>query len=171
MRYGRQFGSLRGFSREYGINRFAKADAIARHRLSAYETADLPAISAYRFEPGHPTPGRPTLLRHPIAQTPHWRCRNINLLAIAYAFRPRLRNRLTLRRLTLPRKPWTHGERVSNPLYRYSCLHNHFQDLHTSLPVVLHRRLECSSTAPCGARSFGAMLKPRYIFGAGSLDQ
>ena len=73
---------------------------------------------------------------------------NINVVPIDYAFRPRLRYRLTLRRLTLPRKPWTHGERVSNPLYRYSCLHNHFQNLHTSLPVVLHRQLECSSTAP-----------------------
>ena len=112
------------------------------------EAVDLPAASAYGLVPGRPTPGSPTLLRHPIAQTSHWWCRNINLLAIVYAFRPRLRYRLTLRRLTLPRKPWTHGERVSNPLYRYSCLHNHFQNLHTSLPVVLHRQLECSSTAP-----------------------
>ena len=111
------------------------------------EAVDLPAASAYGLVPGRPTPGSPTLLRHPIAQTLHWWCRNINLLAIVYAFRPRLRNRLTLRRLTLPRKPWTHGERVSNPLYRYSCLHNRFQGLDTSLPVVLHRQLECSSTA------------------------
>ncbi len=33
--------------------------------------------------------------------------RNINLLAIDYAFRPRLRSRLTLSRRTLLRKPWT----------------------------------------------------------------
>ena len=139
------------------------------------EAVDLPAASAYGFEPGHPTPGRPTLLRLPIAQTRNWWCRNINLLSIAYAFQPRLRYRLTLRRLPLPRKPWTHGERVSHPLYRYSCLHNRFQGLHTSLSVVLHRQLECSSTAPPGkpdeARGFGVMLEPRYIFGAGSLDQ
>jgi hypothetical protein len=137
------------------------------------ETVDLPAVSAYGLIPGHPTPGWPTLLRHPIAQTYNWWCRNINLLSIAYAFRPQLRNRLTLRRLTLPRKPWTHGERVFNPLYRYSCLHNRFQNLHASLSVALQRQLECSSTAPaCArARSFGVMLKPRYIFGAGSLDQ
>ena len=31
--------------------------------------------------------------------------RNINLFSITYAFRPRLRDRLTLSRLTLPRKP------------------------------------------------------------------
>ena len=90
------------------------------------ETVDLPAVSAYGFVPGHPTPGWPTLLRHPIAQTLNWWCRNISLLSIAYAFQPRLRYRLTLGRLTLPRKPWTHGEKVSNLLYRYSCLHNHF---------------------------------------------
>jgi hypothetical protein len=35
--------------------------------------------------------------------------RNINLLAIGYAFRPRLRSRLTLSRRTLLRKPWTIG--------------------------------------------------------------
>ena len=88
-----------------------------------------------------------SLLRHPFASlSPSDWCRNIRLLSIAYAFRPRLRHRLTLRRLTLPRKPWTHGERVFNPLYRYSCLHNHFQRLHVSLPVTLRRQLECSPT-------------------------
>src|SRR5213078_3706673 len=34
---------------------------------------------------------------------------NINPLAIGYATRPRLRSRLTLRRRTLLRKPWTIG--------------------------------------------------------------
>ena len=38
------------------------------------------------------------------ASTTRW-YRNINLFSITYAFRPRLRDRLTLRRLTLPRKP------------------------------------------------------------------
>ena len=40
--------------------------------------------------------------------------RNINLLAIAYACRPRLRSRLTLSRLALLRNPWTFGGRVSH---------------------------------------------------------
>ena len=110
--------------------------------------ADLPTRPAYRLEPGRPTPGLPTLLRLPFAQTPSRRCRNINLLSITYAFRPRLRNRLTLSRLPLPRKPKTFGEWVSHPFYRYSCLHNLFQNLQQSLSVCLHRRLECSSTAP-----------------------
>ena len=57
------------------------------------------------------------------------RPRNINLVPIDYGFRPRLRGRLTLRGLTLRRKPWTFGERVSYPLYRYSCQHSHFRYL------------------------------------------
>ena len=40
--------------------------------------------------------------------------RNINLLSIAYAFRPRLRSRLTLSRLALLRNPWAFGGGVSH---------------------------------------------------------
>ena len=36
---------------------------------------------------------------------PHWWRRNVDLLSIVYAFRPRLRNRLTLGGITFPRKP------------------------------------------------------------------
>ena len=43
--------------------------------------------------------------------------RNINLLAIGYAFRPRLRSRLTLGRRTLPRKPRTIGGGESHPSF------------------------------------------------------
>jgi hypothetical protein len=39
---------------------------------------------------------------------------NIDPLSIAYAFRPRLRTRLTLGGLTFPRKPRVYGERVSH---------------------------------------------------------
>ena len=136
--------------------------------------ADFPTGPAYELDPGRPTPGTPALLRPPFVQTPPRWCRNINLPSIAYAFRPRLRNRLTLSRLPLPRKPQTFGEWVSRPFYRYSCLHKLFQDLQQFLrsaftgdwnaPLPLRfRRTE--------ARSFGIVLEPRYIFGAGSLDQ
>ncbi len=53
------------------------------------------------------------------------RPRNINLVPIDYAFRPRLRGRLTLLRLALSRNPWTFGDRVSHPVCRYSCHHSH----------------------------------------------
>ena len=51
------------------------------------------------------------------------------LFAIAYAFRPRLRARLTLGGLTFPRKPWASGVPVSYRHNRYSCQHIHFQNL------------------------------------------
>ena len=57
------------------------------------------------------------------------RYRNINLFPIDYAFQPRLRGRLTLGRLSLPRKPRAYGERVSHPFYRYSCQHVHFSSV------------------------------------------
>ena len=44
---------------------------------------------------------------------------NINPLAIGCAVRLNLRTRLTLIRLALIRKPWSFGEGVSRPLYRY----------------------------------------------------
>ena len=45
----------------------------------------------------------------PLVITFFWRCRNVYLLYIDYAFRPRLRSRLTLGGLALPRKPWVYG--------------------------------------------------------------
>src|SRR5437764_5934846 len=76
--------------------------------------------------------GSATLLR-PSCENHPWWCRNINLLPITYAFRPRLRIRLTLGRLTLPRNPWAYGEQVFHLFYRYSSLHYLFQALHQSL--------------------------------------
>ena len=54
---------------------------------------------------------------------------NINPIPIDYGFRPRLRGRLTLGGLTLPRNPWAYGESVSHTLCRYSCQHSHFRYL------------------------------------------
>jgi len=71
---------------------------------------------------------------------------NINVVPIAYAFRPRLRGRLTLLRLTLSRNPWTFGEGVSHTLYRYSCQHSHFRYLQRPSRVLLHRPTERSAT-------------------------
>ena len=67
-------------------------------------------------------------IQRPRSVTSSWP-RNINLVPIDYAFQPRLRGRLTLRRLALRRNPWTFGERVSHPLCRYSCQHSHFRYL------------------------------------------
>jgi hypothetical protein len=74
----------------------------------------------------HPNPIRDDNFRNP-SHTP--RPTNINVVPIGYAFPPRLRGRLTLRRLALRRNPWIFGERVSHPLCRYSCQHSHFRYL------------------------------------------
>ena len=66
---------------------------------------------------GRPSPATHSLPRPPIGQMiPTW-YRNINLLSIDYACRPRLRSRLTLGRRTLPRKPWTIGGGDSHPSF------------------------------------------------------
>ena len=129
------------------------------------DTPDLPGASPYSEGPALPIAGRPILLRPPIAQTFEQRCRNINLLSIDYAFRPRLRSRLTLGGLTLPRKPWAFGEWVSHPFYRYSCQHAHFstvqqslQSTFTPLRTLPYRELTPKSLF---TRGFGSILEPR----------
>ncbi len=59
----------------------------------------------------------PILLRPPIAQMVRRWYRNINLLSIAYAFRPRLRSRLTLSGRAFLRKPWAFGGGDSHPSF------------------------------------------------------
>ena len=72
---------------------------------------------------------------------------NINVVPIDYAFRPRLRGRLTLRRLTLRRNPWTFGDSVFHTVCRYSCQHSHFRYLQQPSRVPLRRLTERSATA------------------------
>jgi hypothetical protein len=79
--------------------------------------------------------------------TTHWPT-NINVVPIVYAFLPRLRGRLTLRRLTLRRNPWTFGDSVFHTVCRYSCQHSHFRYLQRPSQVRLRRLTERSATAP-----------------------
>ena len=68
------------------------------------------------------------------------------MVPIDYAFRPRLRDRLTLRRLALRRNPWTFGGSVFHTPFRYSCQHSHFCGLQRPSRVRLHRLTERSAT-------------------------
>ena len=87
--------------------------------------------------PGTPSPhGQSNKIVRLTAFVTSARPRNINLVPIAYGFRPRLRGRLTLRGLALRRNPWTFGESVSHTLYRYSCQHSHFRYLQRTLRVA-----------------------------------
>ena len=87
--------------------------------------------------------------------------------------RPRLRSRLTLGRLTLPRNPQAFGVSGSHT------------DLATHSGILSSLRSTCSCdqaspprerspTIPGGSpgiHSFGTMLEPRYVVGARALDQ
>ena len=95
-----------------------------RRTLVFNRKPDLPSLPTYMHVPGQPTPGSFSFLRPHF--TTYKKSRNINLVPIDYALQPRLRGRLTLRRLTWRRKPWTFGVRVFHPHYRYSCQHSHF---------------------------------------------
>src|SRR5690606_7945524 len=94
----------RGFSWQHGIGPFATIVSlpITSRALGA---ADLPTAHPTRLDRDIHHPAVPTLLRHPIVQTLTRWYRNINLFSIVYAFRPRLRSRLTLRGRAFLRKP------------------------------------------------------------------
>jgi len=85
--------------------------------------------------------------------------RNINLLSIAYALRPRLRSRLTLSRLALLRNPWAFGGGVfhSSFVTHASILTSHastagfrrrFAGMGT-LPYHSTRSVKSVASAPC----------------------
>ena len=159
----------RGFSRRLGV-RDSPAHSQLASRLRYSGTAfnwSLP----YTLTAGQPSPATPSLPRPPIGQTiPTWHG-NINPLAIDYAFRPRLRSRLTLSRRTLLRKPWTIGGGDSHPSFV-----THAGILTSQASTAgLRRRFAGQGTlsyrALARTHSFGGMLEPRYIIRARPLDQ
>src|SRR5262249_2403623 len=103
--------------------------------------------------------------------------RNINLSAIAYACRPRLRSRLTLSRLALLRNPWAFGGGVSHSSF---VTHASILTSHAST-AGFRRRFAGMGTLPYHSvpspkaehevRGFGFQLEPRYIVRARPLDQ
>ena len=98
-----------------------------RYSQVRQQDADLPAPLGYTLQRTFPSvrgsSTSPSLLRICIG------CWNVDQLSIGLAFRLILRPRLTLNRLSLFRKPWSSGEGVSHPLYRYLCLHLLFHTL------------------------------------------
>ena len=55
---------------------------------------------------------------------------NFHQLSFDYAFRPRLRSRLTLGGRSFPRNPWAFGGQDSHLSFRYLYRHSHFCTLH-----------------------------------------
>ncbi len=161
--------TFRGFSRQPSIGRSALSVDAASLRASGYMSGGFACRTPYTLRPPIPTDGRPSILRHPI--TPMRKYRNINLSSIDYAFRPRLRFRLTLGGRTCPRKPWIFGGRDSHPPFRYSCLHLHLPALQRSFPTAFDAPATLSyRPSKLGPAASVADLVP-IIFGAEPLDQ
>ena len=92
----------RGFSRKHGLTGFARSLRLASQAPCA---ADFHAARPTRFHGDVQNPARLPFSVAPSVITVHRRYRNVRLLCIGYAFRPRLSSRLTLGGLALPRNP------------------------------------------------------------------
>ncbi len=103
MRYGHLTTYLATFLAS--VNSSTSLLIFTPHHRPALTACVLHYMLASRFGRRNPTPR----IDYPTVSLPHlnvarW-CRNIYLLSITYAFRPRLRSRLTLGGQTFPRKP------------------------------------------------------------------
>jgi hypothetical protein len=107
--YSPRLPESRSFSRKHGITEFVGLSPSSSPLgvMSSRLWLTPPMSSPYGLEPrpcGHARMGLSYPSSSLLGDLPWW-CRNINLLPIAYSLRPRLRDRLTLGRLTSPRKP------------------------------------------------------------------
>jgi len=154
--------TLRGFSWHHGFNQLSVPKDLPDVRHQRGRRVFLSSLASHAAGLCRGS-GWPILMRHPIA--PRSWCRNIDVLSIDYAFRPRLRSRLTLRGRPLLRNPWAFGGRDSHPSYRYSFLHSHFRYLHGSLRYRFNglRNAPLPSTPRVHCRSFGAWLSPDHL--------
>ena len=146
----------RGFSRERGLRSFA-----LRLRLASRPCAQggFACPAATCFHGGVQNPACVPFSVAPSVIAVPRRYRNVRLLRIGYAFRPRLSSRLTLGGLALPRKPWAYGGGVSR-----AALVTHASIL-TPLRSTVGRppaspRRGSSPTNVYTFRRFGASLSP-----------
>ena len=100
----------RGFSGDHGLTRFALS---LRPEPRPVWVPDLPGTRAALHHGDVQNPAEPPQSVAPSVVTVRLRCRNVNLLRVGYAFRPRLSPRLTLGGLASPRKPRVYGGRVT----------------------------------------------------------
>ena len=130
-------------------------------RLSGLTRYGFANIAPYGIRPPRSTGGSPSLLRPSITRI-RW-YRNINLWSIDYAFRPRLRIRLTLGGRTFPRKPWVFGDRNSHPVFRYSCLHGHLYAVHLRFLIGFNPHTTLFYHSIATVRGFGFKLSPDHL--------
>ena len=110
LRYGRARACLGVFLGTSGslasLSRFVRSLALNADRISL-----VPRAALHHGDVQNPAEPPPSVA--PSVVAPRARCRNVCLLRVGYASRPRLSPRLTLGGLALPRKPRVHGGRVT----------------------------------------------------------
>ena len=162
------------------------------HSLAPLPSCVTPSLNYYSQGHVHPSSHHPKVNDQSsgrLVQLPRYWARihgygNINPLSIDYACRPRLRSRLTLGGLTCPRNPWSSGGHVSHVSFAtHACILTPTPSTPGSLrrfhgcrtlpypPTPLHHHPQAMADVLCECRGFGGVLEPRYIVGAGSLDQ
>ena len=124
---GGNYLKLRGFSWKSDYSHYPIVRRLTV--LSGFSTFGGFACQTYTYALQRTIPSVRGLVTPSSSHSSNCQYRNINLLSIGISFRINLRARLTLIRLTLIRKPWSFGVRVSHPHYRYLCLHLLFQSL------------------------------------------
>ena len=110
--YGHVRSSQRRFSRKHGINPYglmALASVLGLNEAWIYLRLTLRPCRVQPIPPGSLAFSVPPLTRDRSHMLRPWHG-NINPLSIAYAFRPRLRSRLTPGGFACPGKPWAYGE-------------------------------------------------------------
>ena len=143
-----------------------------RPRVSVYGTgATRLMFSGFSWRHGRqsaPTPfnrlfRQPAAVSHPRHRvTPGGSTGILTGSAIGLAWRLSLRARLTLIRLALIRKPWSFGEGVSRPLYRYLYLHLLFHMLQRTSRAAFGARWNAPLPILFVSRVFGRRLIPDY---------
>ena len=147
MRYGRTGPGLSSFSREHACRGSPLRRGVGV--LSGLGTRDVLHCPAYTYALQRAIPSARARFTSPSLHRKPVRYRNLDRLPISCALRLRLRPRLTLTRLSLARKPWSSGVRVSHPHSRYLCLHLLFRLVqHASRRTFAH----------------GGMLPYRYLY-------
>ena len=157
----------RGFSRKHGLTGFAQS---LRPPPQPSREAHFTTSQPTWFHGDVQNPAQLPFSVTPSVITSLWRCRNVYLLCIGYAFRPRLSSRLTLGGLALPRKPWVYGGGVFHP-----ALVTHASILTSGRSTLARARASPrTESSPTTGRVRSAASAPclaPYIVGACPLDQ
>ena len=131
---------------------FGTAGGLVRRDFSWKRGRMAPPAASRRLGPA--VPGRAGGIRRPPPLSFSDPCLNprqlgnVDPMSIDYAFRPRLRCRLTPGGRTCPGKPWDSGGGDFHPTFRYSCPHNRQCEVHRRLRARLRSVALRSPTVP-----------------------